>query len=134
MFAQLLLPVYRLFFNEKKLKIHWIDNRYGFEESLAMSSDDVKNVQNAYEDFFSEKNRAHVDRLYLELIEGMKGLPYESCGDVLEALVFLQEISATALWKYDQKLSAKIEAFVKDFDRLDLPDERVRLYRSAQIN
>lgn len=62
----------------------------------------------------------------------MSGVPYPQCGDFLDALAFIQEISATALWKYRQGVGDAVEDFVRNFDRLDVSDERIRLYDCAQ--
>lgn len=133
MFNQILLLVYRLFLSEGgRKKINWIEQYLGFDGSVALSSDDKRNEPGAYEAIFSEEHRAKLEQLHLKLLNEMNGVPYQQCGDVLEALAFIQEISATALWKYHQSVGTMNEEFVRDFDRLDVSDERVRLYESAQ--
>lgn len=133
MFNQILLLVYRLFLSEGRGKrINWIEQYLGFNGSVGLSADDRRNEPSAYEAIFSEEHRAKLEQLQLKLLNEMNGVPYQQCGDVLEALAFIQEISATALWKYHQSVGAMTEEFVRDFDRLDVSDERVRLYESAQ--
>ena len=132
MFSQILLLVYRLFLDGGRRKINWIEQRLGFDGNIALSLDDKRNEPSAYESIFSQEHRPNVEQLYRELLGEMKGVPYQQCDDILDALVFLQEISAIALWKYHQSLGAAMEAFVRDFDRLDVPDERIRLYESVQ--
>ena len=132
MFNQILLLVYRLFLREGKRKIDWMERYLGYDGRAALSSDDMKNESSAYDEIFSEEHRPKLEQLYLGLLNEMNGVPYQQCGDMLEALTFIQEISATALWKYSRNVGVVIEEFVRDFDRLDVPDERVRLYEKAQ--
>lgn len=98
----------------------------------ALSADDIRNEASAYETLFNRTNKPKIERLYFELLNGMSGVPYDQCGDVLAALEFLQEISAAAQWKYHQNVGGVVEGFVRNFDRLDVPGERVRLYETAQ--
>jgi hypothetical protein len=132
MFNQVLLLVYRLFLHGGGRKIDWMEQYLGYDGRGALSSDDMKNEPSAYEAIFSEENRPKLEQLYLELLHEMSGISYGQCENVLEALAFLQEASATALWKYHQNVGMMIEEFVRDFDRLDVPSERVRLYEKAQ--
>ncbi|MFC3653317.1 hypothetical protein ACFONN_17280 [Dyella humi] len=132
MFNQILLLIYRLFLHRGGRKINWMEQYLGYDGRAALSSDDIENESSAYETIFSEEHRPKLERLYLDLLNEMDGVPYPQCGDVLEALTFIQEISATALWKYHQSVGTVIEEFVRDFDRLDVPDERARLYEKAQ--
>lgn len=132
MFNQSLLLAYRLFLHRGGRKIHWMEQYLGYEGGAELSPGDIENEPSAYEAIFLEEHQPKLERLYLSLLNEMNGVPYSRCGDVLEALAFLQEISAIALWKYHQSVGVVIEEFVRDFDRLDVPDERVRLYEKAQ--
>ena len=132
MFNQILLLIYLLFLHEGGRKINWMEQYLGCDGRATLSSDDLMNELSTYEAIFSEEHRLKLEQLYLGLLNEMNGIPYPLCGDILEALEFVQVISATALWKYHQNVGAVIEEFVRDFDRLDVPDERVRLYEKAQ--
>ena len=132
MFNQNLLFIYRLFLHGGGRKINWMEQYLGYDGRAALSFDDMKNEPRAYEAVFSEEHRPKLEQLYMKLQNEMKGTPYQQCADVLETLAFIQEISATALWKYHQNVGAVIEEFVRDFDRLDVPEERVGLYEKAQ--
>ena len=132
MFNQIFLLVYRLFLNGGGRKINWMEQYLSYDDSVVLSSDDVKNEPNTFEAIFSEEHRPKLEQLYLELLNEMNGIPYQQCGDMLDALTFIQEISAIALWKYHQNIGPVVEEFVRNFDRLDVPDERVRLYEKAQ--
>ena len=52
--------------------------------------------------------------------------------DALKGLSALQEIIATALWRHGCAVGKRLESFARDFDRLDVPTERERLYALAQ--
>lgn len=132
MFNKILLLSYRLFLGEGGRRVNWMEQRFGFDVEIALSSDDRRNEPETYAALFSQNNKINIEELYVELLDEMNGIPYHKCGDILDMLTFIQEISATALWRYHQGVGTVIEKFVRDFDRLDVPDERVRLYRSAQ--
>jgi hypothetical protein len=132
MFNQSLLLVYRLFLHGGGRKIDWMEQYLGYDSKAVLSSDDLMNEPSAYETIFSEENRPKLEQLYLTFLHEMSGISYGQCGDVLEALTFFQEVSAAALWRYHQNVGMMIEEFVRNFDRLDVPSERVRLYEKAQ--
>ena len=132
MFNQILLLIYRLFLHGGGRKIDWMEQYLGYDGRVALSSDDLMNEPSMYEAIFSEEHRPKVEQLYLGLLNEMDRTPYQQCGNMLEALAFIQGISATALWKYRKNVGSVIEEFVRDFDRLDVSDERVRLYERAQ--
>jgi len=70
--------------------------------------------------------------LFDKLLHAMRNVGYSECGDILDALEFVQLIGATALWKYHVSVGETLEKFVREFDRLDVPSERRRLYEFAQ--
>lgn len=132
MFNQILLLIYRLFLHGGGRKTNWMEQYLSYDDRNVLSSGDMKNEPSMYKAVFSEENRPKLEKLYLKLLNEMNGAPYQQCRDVLDALAFIQEVSATALWKYHQNVGAVVEEFVRDFDRLDVPEERVRLYEKAQ--
>lgn len=134
MFDKVLLLAYRLFLGEGCKRVNWMEQRFGFDMETALSSDDRRNEPETYAALFSQDNQKKLEELYVELLDEMNNLPYQQSEDILDMLAFIQEISATALWKYHQSVGTLIEKFVRDFDRLDVPDERVRLYKSTQKN
>jgi hypothetical protein len=134
MFDQTLLDIYRIFRYKGGRKSNWIENHLCFDGRITVSSDELRNEKNAYAALFSEENRQNLEELYLKLLNKMKGVPYEQCEDIMEALIFLQETSANALWKHNQIIGIVIEEFVRDYDRLDVQSERARLHEKAQSN
>jgi hypothetical protein len=93
------------------------------------SNDDEASI---YAALFSDTCRRKFEQLHLTLMDELRKTASHSYGDVIEGLSFTQEIAATGLWKYHEHIGARLESFVRDFDRLDVPEERVRLYESAQ--
>lgn len=132
MFNKNLLNIYRLFLNRGGRKINWMEKWLGFDDVAPVSDDDKMNESNTYAVIFSDEHRQEMEQIFQYIINNMKGLSYIQCEDSLEALAFIQEISATGLWKYHQNVGTKIEKFIRDFDRLDVPTERIRLYENIQ--
>jgi hypothetical protein len=132
MFRENLFLIYRLFLDEGRQRVDWIEQYLNIDGDIGLSLDDRRNAPSAYKDIFSSKHQSIIEEIYLNLLSEMNGMSYNKCDDILKALSFIQEISATALWKYHQSLGVRIEKFVRDFDRLDAPSERIRLYENAQ--
>jgi hypothetical protein len=137
MFIKILLLVYRLYFFGWRGN-NWVD-RYlliercvGFDDKIPLTPDEKMNEPYVYAEMFSEKYRQSFEQLYLMLISSMRWKTYDQCVETIEALDFLQAVSARGLWKFNQDVGDLLESFVREFDRLDVPSERVRLYESAQ--
>ena len=62
----------------------------------------------------------------------MRGARFGESGDFLNAAVFLQDLVATAMWRYHCNVGADLERFTREFDRLDIESERRRLFDAAQ--
>lgn len=132
MFDQLLLVIYNIFRHRGGGRISWVESYFGGKRMNSPNIDDFRNELDIYSAFFAGENRLRLEEIYRELLGGMKSVPYEQCENNLEALDFIQEISATALWKYQIIVGELIEEFVRDFDRLDIQSERLRLYEKVQ--
>ena len=127
-----MLIVYHLFLCGGGSKSILMEKYFGVEGGVEPFSEEVENLLGAYEINFSEEHRPNIEQLYVDLLNEMKGVPYFQCENVLEALALLQEVLATALWKYHQNIGEILEEFVRNFDRMDVPSERFRLYEEAQ--
>lgn len=128
------LPViYRAFFERANIRIAFIERMISFEGELQpLSEDERRNERETYAALFSEECRSSVEDVYRSAMREMRGQPYALAGDVIEALVFLQETIATALWKHRCNVGKTLESFAREFDRLDVRDERKRLHAVAQ--
>lgn len=94
--------------------------------------DDHRNEPDTYEKLFSPECRWYVEKMYSVMMGKLKIYSYQECGESLEALAVLQEIISIALWKYRKDVGDQLERFAREFDRLDVREERRRLYESGQ--
>lgn len=92
----------------------------------------VNGERDLYDQMFADECKVIVEGLYFKALETMKVLKFEACGDQLDTLDFIQKVVATALWKFRYDVGDALEQFARDFDRLDVPEERNRLYDRAQ--
>lgn len=129
---QILHLIYCMFLNRGGKRICCIEKIFKFEEVTVVPTDGWRNESELYSSLFTGESRLELETLYLELLRDMRNVPYEQCEDLLEALTFLQQMLATAMWKYHHDVGWKMEAFTRDFDRLDVESERMRLYQYAQ--
>ncbi len=134
MFKEDLQLVYLLFFDRTARKVNWLERYLGITSLIALSDDERMSELHAYRDIFSADCRPCIEQLYAKLLDELKTVSYDQSGEIIEALAFVQEISATALWKYHLEIGQRVEKFVKDFDRLDVSTERIRLYEFAKLN
>lgn len=93
---------------------------------------DNLNEHYMYNELFSPACNTYIMDLFHNLIIKMKHVEFEKAQEAIEGLVFIQIIGATALWKYNCAIDPELENFVRDFDRLDVQEERRRLYLSEQ--
>lgn len=132
-YRQAFLLAYRLVLPRIGKRARCLDLSFGFtEQDLLLPGEELK-AGHACAALFTKRNRQKLLRLYDELFTGMKGAPFALCDESLLALRYLQEIGAMALWKLDLDIGGPLEVFVRAYDRLDVPSERVRLYESAQM-
>lgn len=133
MFKHNLLLVYRRCIAEGGPKSDWIAQYLEFDGSnTSLSHDDSLNEPRVYDALFSEEGKHDMAQLFLDLLQKMNGIPYEHCTDVLDALAVFQYVAALALWKYHKDVGKPIESFTREFDRIDVQNERIRLYELAQ--
>lgn len=104
-----------------------------FREDFEFTEDLIRNEELMYEELFSLRNSGYFFGLYKQLMFNLKGLERKSSGDVLAGLEFIQDVSAKALWKFGCDLKGELKGFARDFDRLDVPEEKERLYTMAQV-
>lgn len=129
---RILSKIYFLSINRGGSKIGWMEQYFGNNRTDTISIDDERNEPDLYATLFSEKCRSKIELLYLRLLSEIKKIPYEKCNDVIKVLMFIQEVAATALWKYHCDIGQALESFVRDFDRLDVTTEQRRLHEKVQ--
>lgn len=50
----------------------------------------------------------------------------------IPAIIFFHDVLAAAMWKFHMDISADFEQFVREYDRLDVKTERIRLYEALK--
>lgn len=106
---------------------HWMQLR-----RINRSVDEERNEQSIYTDLFSDQCRSEIEDCYLEALAQIRGHTFAESEDVLNALLFLQEVIAAAMWKHRCEVGSTLETFARRFDRLETPIERRRLHAEAQ--
>lgn len=125
--------LYFLFVYQKGRRISVLESYINYiDGELIFSEDFLRNEPAMYEELFSLECKGYVLNLLEKLMAEMKVLKFEESGRVLDGLEFVQNVGATALWKFNCNLDSEVESFVKGFDRLDVVEERERLYSLAQ--
>ena len=96
------------------------------------SEDDQRNESTIHTTLFSNECRSYLESLYSEAIRGLGAVTFANGEDLLNGLQFIQNVIATALWKYHCDVGPVLESFAREFDRLDVESERRRLYDRAR--
>jgi hypothetical protein len=121
--------IYDLWVDRSRERIPIIEKYLGIVEAQTVSADDRRNEPQFYRDVARE-NGLLLENCLEWLLDKLKAVPYEQAADIFAGVEFLQWIIADVLWRYGSNVSEKLERFTRDFDRLDVPDERLRLFRS----
>jgi len=125
--------LYGAFLTRSKIRIAFIEAWLGgFEVQPGMTADEQRNEPTLFGALFSDECRHELESLYRAAIESIRGKTFDKCNDGIDALVFLQEIVATAMWKHRCKVGETLEEFARKNDRLDILQERRRLHLEAQ--
>ncbi|MGZ0713734.1 hypothetical protein [Pseudomonas palleroniana] len=125
--------IYFLFVHQKARRLYVLEFCINYiDGNLVFSEDFLRNESAMYEELFSLQCKRYVLDLLEKLMNEMKGLKFEESGEVLDGLEFVQHVGATALWRFHCNLDSGLERFVREFDRLDVVEERERLYSLAQ--
>jgi hypothetical protein len=133
MCVELLLIIYKLFLERTSMRVAFIERHLATPiESTHISADERRNLPGVYEAMFSADCRPYVEKLYADAMKELGRLPYDRSEETLDGLMFIQEVIATALWKYRCDVGQTLESFARQYDRLDLPLERQRLHDQAQ--
>jgi hypothetical protein len=131
--AEHLLLVYRAYVVRTGERVDFLERVMSCPAGFAqLSVDERRNEPATYAALFSNECRSFVEELYQKAMRMMRGRPLGDCDEALKGLVFLQEVAATALWRHRCPVGNTLEAFAREFDRLDVPAERERLHACAQ--
>ncbi|GKT26114.1 hypothetical protein [Acidovorax sp. SUPP3334] len=132
MFNELFRSIYLSHISKGGLIVDWVEDEFRFSAAREKSINFDQSEQEIYKSFFSSENQSKFYLLYCRIRGEMVGVPYSRCEKLIGMLAFMQEILATALWKHNQRVEVDMENFAREFDRLDIEDERFRLYESVQ--
>lgn len=75
-----------------------------------------------------------INNIFREMCELASKNDFNENVDVINGLMFVQDIGAQALWKFHINIGEKFEHFVRSFDRLDVESERGRLDMEIKTN
>ena len=114
----------RVSFVEKWLAIRDAD--------LTLSIDETRNEPSVYRELFANECRAELEEFYRDAMSNLRGSTLVEGRDGLNALAFLQEVVARAMWKYGCTAGPLLESFARKYDRLDTLEEKRRLHLEAQ--
>jgi len=129
----LVLTLYAKFYARTQRKIAIVSHWLALEgEPRSPSVDDHRNEPRTYASLFSEECRHTVDELLRLAMMQMRGATYAQSEDALECLSFLQEVISTAMWIHRCTVGQQLGSFARDYERLDLQEERKRIHAQAQ--
>lgn len=130
-----ILLAYKRFASETSTKIPALEecllraNIVGFDDDLASL---WMNETYIYTAIFSNECRHEVEELFRRTLREMHGIPISDSAEKILLLAFIQDLGAKGLWKFHLDIGDILDSFVREFDRLDVPSEQVRLHAWAQ--
>ena len=128
--ANLLFAIYKRY--RRGLHLPFLESllvRYGGSTEVNSVLD---NQMDLYQGLFCGECRSFMEHIFDDSMKELTRRTYSCSTDVLNTLEFLQEVTATALWKYRFEIGPELEEFTRHFDRLDLDEDRSTLYARAQ--
>ena len=128
-----LSAIYRAYRIRTAARIAFIDEWLGAEvEAPEPIIDDRRNEAALYAALFSNGCCAEIEDCFREAMRRMRGKSFSESEDDLNALAFLQDVVAAAMWKHRCDTGDMLETFAREFDRLDVEVERIKLHLRAQ--
>lgn len=128
-----LSAIYRAYRTRTGARIAFIEERLaGQDLATEPTVDEQRNEPTVYTALFSDECRPEVEDFFREALRRMHGKSFSRSEDDLNALAFLQHVVAAAMWKHHCAAGDMLETFARDFDRLDVESERMRLHLRAQ--
>lgn len=128
MCVESLAIVYKIHLAHGNARLKTLEDLLACYSCEPLSENDLRNEKKHFDRIYSDECKSLVNKLFESAINRLAKEPYCKEGEEISMLVFLQEISAKAMWKFHIKLVDSLEKFVREFDRLDMEEERRRLY------
>jgi hypothetical protein len=126
-----LRKIYALYLADGWTRVPVIEQRLDIIRPDDLSIDDRRNARDYYYRLVSNYS-TELHALFHCLLDDMRSLSFRHASGLVDALMFMQNIFATALWRYELVIGEELETFTRCFDRLDVTSERRRLYDEAQ--
>jgi hypothetical protein len=124
--------IYRLFRHRTGQIVPIMEERLGADAVGPVSMDDERNEPNYIIQLFSEeKETKSFNQLFNEFVTRIRGISFEQSDAYIEGLNFLQGVIVNAIMKR-LSVGKQLKSFARQFDRLDVPAERLRLYQMIQ--
>jgi len=123
--------IYDLSVDKQHKRVPMIERYLGIGEPAFVSVDDRRNEPAFYQELAQNNGRELQDCLRW-LTGELRAVSFEQSGGILAGFDFLQAVIADVLWRYGLHVGEELERFTREFDRLDVTDERRRLYQRAQ--
>lgn len=128
-----LSAIYRAYRTQRETRIAFIEEWLaGHDVTTEPTIDEQRNEHTVYTALFSDECRAEIEDCFREAMRRMRGKSFSESEDDLNALAFLQHVVAAAMWKHRCDTGDMLETFAREFDRLDVELERMRLHMRAQ--
>lgn len=113
---------------DEKINTEFIENEIGKSVDEAMLANHHVDEASLYLKLFTKEGVEFLNEFYFQICNQIKKISFAESAQHLSLLMFMQEIFAAALWKYNLNIGEVLERFTREFDRLDLIEEKVRLY------
>lgn len=124
---ELLAKAYALHVDRGGTRVPVVEQHFDMHNPTSISVDDRRNEHEIYQALMQNDGKA-VKQLFNALLTDMRSVSYEHASGIMDALDFLQHVLTTAMWKHHVPVDQRLERFAREFDRLDVPAERRRLY------
>jgi hypothetical protein len=124
--------VYRLYVDRGWPRSAIVEREIGIESLDQISQDDRRNEPDNYIALFGGTYSPLIVELYEKLMRSMRGKRFDECDDEFAGLEFVQAAIMKAIYSYRADRTAPLARFAGEFDRLDVPNVRQRLYEMAQ--
>jgi hypothetical protein len=123
--------VYDLSVSRSGMRVPVIERYLGILNPSDVTTDDQRNEPAFYLELAQDDGQILEDCLSV-LLGSLRERPYEETTDTMGGIIFLQAVVSDVLWRYGMRVAARLESFAREYDRLDVPDVRLNLYKLAR--
>jgi hypothetical protein len=105
-----------------------VEKKLGLRSPISPTRDAILNERESYAALFGNECSHLCEGLLMESFSDLKNTALGYSNEIFDSLILLQFIFARAMWKYNIDLEPSVEKFTKEYDRLDVFDEKKRLW------